>query len=77
MMFGYGYGGPGGWLWMLGGLVLMVGIVLLVVWALGGTQRQWRDDARPTPLEILRERYARGEITHEEFEQSRQILERR
>ena len=32
MMFGYGYGGPGGWLGMLGGLVLLVGIVLLVVW---------------------------------------------
>ena len=77
MMFGYGYGGPGGWLWMLGGLVLMVGIVLLVVWALGGTQRQWRDDARPTPLEILRERYARGEITQEQLEQAKQILERR
>ena len=77
MMFGYGYGGPGGWLWMLGGLVVMVGIVLLVVWAVGGAMRTRRDDGRPTPLEILRERYARGEITHEEFEQSRQILERR
>ena len=28
MMFGYGLG-PGGWLWMLGGLVVMVGIVLV------------------------------------------------
>ncbi len=76
MMFGYGLG-PGGWLWMLGGLVVMVGIVLLVVWALGGTLRSGHDDARPTPLEILRERYARGEITQEQFEQSRQVLERR
>ena len=76
MMFGYGLG-PGGWLWMLGGLVVMVGIVLLVVWALGGTLGSGRDDARPTPLEILRERYARGEITQEQFEQSRQVLERR
>ena len=77
MMFGYGYGGPGGWLWMLGGLVVLVGIVLLVVWALVGTLRQGRDDARPTPLEILRERYARGEITQEQLEQAKQILERR
>ena len=76
MMFGYGLG-PGGWLWMLGGLVVMVGIVLLVVWALGGTLGSARDDARPTALEILRERYARGEITQEQFERSRQILERR
>ena len=77
MMFGYGYGGPGGWLWMLGGLVVMVGVVLLVVWAFGGAMRTSRDDGRPTPLEILRERYARGDITQEEFEQARQILERR
>ena len=78
MMFGYGDGGPGGWLWMLGGLVLMVGIVLLVVWAMGGGARGTRpDEGRPTPLEILCERYARGEITEEQFEQSRQILERR
>ena len=54
MMFGYGYGGPGGWLWMLGGLVVMVGIVLLLVWAFGGAMRTSRDDGRPTPLEILR-----------------------
>ena len=77
MMFGYGYGGPGGWLRMLGGLVVMVGIVLLVVWALSGRWRIGGDETRPTPLEILRERYARGEITQEQFEQSRQLLERR
>lgn len=78
MMFGYGYGGgPGGWLWMFGGLVVLVGIVLLVVWAFGGAMRTWRDDAHPTPLEILRERYARGEITQEQFEQAKRLLERR
>jgi putative membrane protein len=77
MMFGYGYGGPGGWLWMLGGLAVVVGIVLLVPWAFGGAMRTRPDDNRPAPLEILRERYARGEITQEQFEQARQILERR
>ncbi|MGC8634879.1 MAG: SHOCT domain-containing protein [Candidatus Limnocylindrales bacterium] len=78
MMFGYGYGaGPGGPLWLLGGLVVMVGIVLLVVWSLGGAMRTRRDDVRSTPLEILRERYARGEITQEQFEQAKQALERR
>jgi len=77
MMFGYGDGGPGGWLWMLGGLVVMVGIVLLVVWVFGGARGARPDEGRPTPLEILRERNARGEITQEQFEQSRQLLERR
>jgi putative membrane protein len=76
MMFGYGYG-TGGWLWMLGGLVVMVGIVLLVFWAFGGAMRTGPGDDHPAPLEILRERYARGEITQEQFEQAKQILERR
>ena len=62
---------------MLGGLVAMVEIVLLVVWALGGTPRIGRDDARPTAVEILRERYARGELTREQFEQAKQTLEGR
>jgi putative membrane protein len=78
MMFGYGYsGGPGGPLWILGGLVVVVGIGLLVLWAFGGAMRTRPDDDHPAPLEILRERYARGEITQGQFEQARQILERR
>jgi putative membrane protein len=73
MMFGYGVG-FGGWLWMLGGLLVMVGIVVLIVWALGAGTHPREDVQRPTPLEILRERYARGEITQEQFEQAKKTL---
>ena len=31
--------GSGGWLWMVGGLVLLIGIVVLVAWAIGGYNR--------------------------------------
>lgn len=78
MMFGYGFGW-GAWLWMLGGLLLTVGIVVLIVWAISGIgHAQTPDHAAPpggqTPLDILRERYARGEISEEEFERARKVL---
>lgn len=74
MMYGWD-GGALGWIWMFGGLLVMVGFVILVVWAVNAVSRgSGREPDRPTPLEILRERYARGEITAEEFEQARRTL---
>ena len=84
MMLGYGVGFAG-LLWMLGGLLVTVGIVVLIVWAVSGIARGPRPVGPPfagaggapggqTPLEILRERYARGEISEEEFERARKVL---
>jgi putative membrane protein len=64
-------------LWMLGGLALTIGVVILIVWAVMSVSRRAEDGGRApqhTPLDILRERYARGEITAEEFEQAKRIL---
>lgn len=56
-------------------VLLIVGAVVLVKWlaeqSSGGMQGRDR-----TPLEILRERYARGEIDRDEYEQKRKDLER-
>jgi putative membrane protein len=74
---GYGFdGGAFGWIWMFGGLLLMVGVVVLLVWAIGAVSRggSSREPERPTPLDILRERFARGEITQQEFEQAKRTL---
>lgn len=76
-MMGYGFdGGAFGWIWMLGGLLVMVGFVVLIVWAVGAVSRGGtsREPERPTALDILRERYARGEITQQEFEQAKKTL---
>ena len=76
-MMGYGFdGGALGWIWMFGGLLVLVGFVVLLVWAIGAVSRggSSRESERPTALDILRERYARGEITQQEFEQAKKTL---
>ena len=70
------------WMWGAGGLVMMlmmvifwgvviVGIVLGIRWLVS----QQRAPAHGSALAILRERYARGEITRDEFEARRRDLE--
>jgi putative membrane protein len=77
-MMGYGWAGGSGGFWMLGGLLLMIGLVIVVIWAVMTLIRDGRapthDSSRPTPNEILRERFARGEITEQEFEQAKKAL---
>lgn len=72
--------GRGWWIW---GPIMMVlfwgAIIALVVWAIrAATDRGDRDASRSRerehPLDIARARYARGEITREEFEQLRRDL---
>ena len=59
--------------------LLLLGIVALILLATRGSGAR-RLPGEPTiversPLDIARERYARGEITREEFEQIRRDLE--
>jgi putative membrane protein len=76
-MMGYGFdGGAGGWIWMIGGLLLMIGVVVLIVWIINTANQgsSIKSSERPSALDILRERYARGEITQQEFEQAKKTL---
>jgi putative membrane protein len=58
----------GGWVWM----VVWIGALLVMVWLLvAGGHRVERDD----PLDILRARYARGEINDAEFRHARDLLD--
>jgi len=51
--------------------VIVVALVILVKWLAGSTS----SSTHRTALDILKERYARGEIGKEEFEQKRRDLE--
>ena len=77
-MMGYDWAGGGGGFWMLGGVLLMIGVIVLVFWAVSNLSRTGRasthDPSRPTPNEILRERFARGEISEQDFEQAKKVL---
>ena len=67
-----------GGLWMgLGALFMFVfwGIVIaLVVWLIVRLARSGKQTASENPLEIAKARYAKGEITKEEFEQLKKDL---
>ena len=82
MMWGYNYSGMGWWM-VLSSLVWLV-LVGLAVWALvrwvshqtrnGPNRPASNPDAGPSAEEILRQRYARGEIDAATYEQMRARL---
>jgi putative membrane protein len=66
---------------MLWPIVMIGGIIVLVMLLMRGgrteTPSAWRrDPMRPTPFEILGERFARGEIDLQEYEERKGSLSR-
>lgn len=71
----YGFGGWGMGLGMLWGGLLWLVVIGLLVWAvIAFTSSARRHPTGDEPLEILKRRFARGEITEAEFEQARRRL---
>lgn len=74
MMDGYGYGMMSGGYWILGlifWMLVIIGLVLLIkyLWEGSGAKR-----GEESALEILKKKYARGEISKEEFEEKKKDL---
>ena len=78
MGFGYGAGfGFGGALWVLGCVLLVVGVVALVAWAVSRMTSHDRPGTAPErteALDILRARFARGEMSEAEYTQAANVL---
>ena len=72
MMWGYGYEGWG-WMWLIGGLVL-IGIVVLVVVLVRNSAASTAKTTASAPQQILADRYARGELTTQEYRERLEIL---
>ncbi len=70
--------GMNGLLWLILLLIPMVNIVALIIYiVIRESQPQLqKQEVEKTPLEILKERYAKGEISHEEYERMRRELEK-
>lgn len=73
-------GWGGGWMW-LWSLLLLAGIITLIVVAIlgltrGFSSRDARGGGRSKAREVLDERYARGELTTEEYHERLDELKR-
>ena len=72
-MFGH-MGFAGFWI-----AVSTIALVLLVLWSVRARFPDFANDDRNTdsdvPMNLLRERFARGEIDREEFEERRSVLQ--
>lgn len=74
-MMGYWYGGLG-WIGMIINLVLSIGVIIGLVFLVIWIVKQWSNnnpgrtlnDAAPSAIEIAKVRYAKGEITREEYQ---------
>ncbi len=74
MMYGYDMFAGMGWLGMAMMLFVWIGVIALVIWGLSGLFPRSRATTEPDALEIVRRRYARGEISREEYVQATETL---
>lgn len=73
--WGGGYGMIFGTIFMILLLAVVIAVAVLLVRWLGGLgQSDASRPSRPAALDILKERYARGEIDKEEYEERRRVL---
>lgn len=78
----WGYGWNMGWVWLLG-LLILIGLVLLIVLSVrvftgeGSRNRPGQAERMPGSTrahQILDERYARGELTTEQYQEQVRVL---
>jgi putative membrane protein len=74
MHWDYGWGMGFGFGWLVMGLfwiLIILGVIYLIKLIVGGRKTEEKGD---TAIEILRQRYAKGEISKEEFEKIKNDL---
>jgi putative membrane protein len=77
MMYGWGWGyGIGGFIWSIVWMAIEIGLIVAAIYLIislfrGTKNRNKERDA----IEILKERYARGEISEEEYLERKKRLE--
>jgi putative membrane protein len=72
MYWNYGWGMGFGWIFMaIFWVLVIVGIVYLIKLAAG---RSGKEEKEANVLDILKKRYARGEVTKEEFDRIKDDL---
>lgn len=77
MMWGWpmmGFGGFGMIFGFIFFVLIIVGIILLIVWIIRRTGYSVTDKTSNSFLEILKERYAKGELNKEQYENMKKEL---
>jgi putative membrane protein len=69
MHYGFGYGGMFMW------IIFLIVIGLLIYFIVQGQKTKGQTPTNESPLDILKKRYAKGEITKEEYERVKKDLE--
>ena len=61
-------------------ILVIIGVVLLIVWLVNqnkpSTESKSQDESSDSAMEILKQRYAKGEISEDEFEEMKRKLEK-
>jgi len=72
--YGYGMGIFGGLFMLVFWALIIIGLVLVIRWVWYQTPGATRTGANEAPLDILKRRYAQGEISKAEYDRMRQDL---
>ena len=65
----------GGFMWIFW-IVILIGVVWIIKVVMGNTAGNSNSSTSESPLEILKKRYANGDIDEEEFNRRRHELEK-
>lgn len=71
MMYGYGYGMG---IWMIIGWIVTAAVIVFAIYGLVILLRRSDRGTQISPLDILKERLAKGEINSEEYNRIREEL---
>lgn len=74
MMNGFGNMYGFGWIGMVVGMILLLLVLALLAWAAFSITVRGSSSGYETPLDILKKRYAAGEISQAEFELAKKGL---
>lgn len=70
----YWYNGNGEWWMWLIMIIFWIVVIGLVIWGVSALSRRTGGSSGSNALDIAKERYAKGEISHEEFEKIKKNL---